>query len=1292
MTSATLSTLFYANRGNISDKWEQYLAIYEAELGAFRGRPIALLEVGVQNGGSMQVWSKYFDPLSTFVGLDIDERIRNLDRASNVELFVADATDASQIEQAIGNRAFDIIIDDGSHFSGDIIATLRLLFCRLRPGGRYFIEDLHCAYWKGYGGGLGDSKSAVEYLKSLVDVLHVDHLEEPAQWNDADEDLIVELRKGLVRVTFYDSVAVLERLAFTKTEPYRRVVAGDDGTLQDPRHLVAELDTSQLMFTEPLARRLEDGLLERARSSDAIVAARPHAMHAMSWALQARARSRQEMQAADAVARRTFDDYAAALSRIAALEVELSEVSRRAADFGTSVVSLRNQVAAIERSSTYRAMTPVRAAISVIRRRRPGRASPVPEPVLETPTIALGDGARPTLASSAEVLSRMVARRARRKLGADAYRAWCESYGVPSGEDRRLIGEHIADGSLPNLTVLVRVEGSDPKQIDRALGALSTQRFENWVARITPPATDSVGDLGRVVKRHLAADPRMTLIAEDTSAAVGTGIVVVTSTSVTLAEHALYLFASAAQGTRLGYGDSELVDPTSGALLPIFKPNFSPVYQRLHGYIGSTFFLNNSDGADTGPIDEFLRGQRSASDVIAKVLADHPGMAVARLPFVVQTESAPPPSAAEIGGELIEPVRVTVIIPTRDRLDLLRECLKSLRLDTDYPPDLVEIVVVDNGSTDANTLTFLREGSSTGDFSVIVDGGDFNYPRLNNRAAAIATGTVLVLLNNDTTVFDPSWLKQLVRLALEPGVGAVGAKLLYPDLSLQHGGVVLGIHGVAGHVNHMLPLDHDDYREIADRTHEVSAVTGACLAIRAEVYRELGGLDETLAVAFNDVDLCCTALTHGYRNLYVGLPLVVHHESKSRGHDVTLEQQMTFRDEAVRARLKHPAVYSDDPYYNPNLSLTRPYDLAEPPRAVRPWLVARRRRESSRCVLMLSSTHQVGHGVAVVLDMQARYLAALGHRVILGGPLAANDFAYEGCERVQLHDPVEAAKFARECRADVVMIHTPPFFGAARLVGPEHFTIAYDYGEPPPELFADAAARRSVLADKRLALAAADVRYAISEAVREESGFEDMKVLPLGNVHLATWNADHAARRASIRARRGWNDRIIVLNVCRFHGAERSYKGVDAYAALRQVVDGFAPTIAEKLVFVLCGKADPEDVVEMELSGLTVDANVSDDELVGLYAAADLYVNLSRWEGYNLGIGQALAMGLPTLASDIPAHRAFGIPTTDNVVEQVEFLEAQVATLQASKPPTRLARVWDWEGPLEQLSDLVEST
>jgi SAM-dependent methyltransferase len=198
MTPISLTSLFYANRGNISDKWEQYLAIYDAELRPWQQRGVSLLEIGVQNGGSMQVWAKYFGPDSNLIGLDIDERILQLDHPENVELLVVDATDSAQLSAALGDRTFDIILDDGSHFSSDISNSFRHLFSRLAPGGKYIIEDLHCSYWAEFGGGLRAQGSAIEFIKNLVDLVNFHHLEPGADLGDRlGDELQHQLRTRL---------------------------------------------------------------------------------------------------------------------------------------------------------------------------------------------------------------------------------------------------------------------------------------------------------------------------------------------------------------------------------------------------------------------------------------------------------------------------------------------------------------------------------------------------------------------------------------------------------------------------------------------------------------------------------------------------------------------------------------------------------------------------------------------------------------------------------------------------------------------------------------------------------------------------------------------------------------------------------------------------------------------------------------------------------------------------------------------------------------------------------------
>ena len=390
-------------------------------------------------------------------------------------------------------------------------------------------------------------------------------------------------------------------------------------------------------------------------------------------------------------------------------------------------------------------------------------------------------------------------------------------------------------------------------------------------------------------------------------------------------------------------------------------------------------------------------------------------------------QATPPPAlpAAIPAGDL--PV-VTIIIPTRDKVELLRPCLESIAARTDYPADRIDVVVVDNGSSEAATLNYLRVEAKAGRIRVLRDRRPFNYARLNNAAARIARGDILLFLNNDTVVNDDAWLRKLVSQASRPDVGAVGCKLLYPDHTVQHGGVILGICGVAAHAHVGIGENEPGYHGFANATHEISAVTGACLAMRRSVFEEIGGFDEGLAVAFNDVLLCLDAQARSYRNLYIGDPLMEHHESKSRGPDDTPRKRAVFRQEALYTRRRHPRLLRDDPYYNPNLSVDAVHGLAEPPRAPKPWRRHARRMGAPIRVLMLSSTHALGHGVAVVLEQQAKRLVHEGFEVIMAGPKGPRDLDYPGCDRAVLHDAREAACLAHTREVDVVEIRRTWYF------------------------------------------------------------------------------------------------------------------------------------------------------------------------------------------------------------------------------------------------------------------------
>jgi GT2 family glycosyltransferase len=264
---------------------------------------------------------------------------------------------------------------------------------------------------------------------------------------------------------------------------------------------------------------------------------------------------------------------------------------------------------------------------------------------------------------------------------------------------------------------------------------------------------------------------------------------------------------------------------------------------------------------------------------------------------------------------------VSVIIPTRDREDLLRCCLSSLEQYSDGNPP-TEIILIDNGSREPRTLAYLASLEDQAHIRVLRRPGVFNYAALNNEAVALARGEVVALLNNDIEATHPGWLGVMTAQALRPEIGAVGAKLLFDDGTIQHGGVLLGIGGIAGHAHKYVPADSDGYQLRLRLAHNISAVTGAALVIRRAVFEEVHGFDANhLAVNYNDVDLCLRLMAAGYRNLFCPDAVLIHHESKTRGVPTEAGPYAQWQAERQIMIERWGDLLCNDPHYSPHLSL-----------------------------------------------------------------------------------------------------------------------------------------------------------------------------------------------------------------------------------------------------------------------------------------------------------------------------------------------------------------------------------
>ena len=398
-------------------------------------------------------------------------------------------------------------------------------------------------------------------------------------------------------------------------------------------------------------------------------------------------------------------------------------------------------------------------------------------------------------------------------------------------------------------------------------------------------------------------------------------------------------------GLQALYGDALMQDRPGGPILPLLPPVFDADRLAAFDYLGPVLVYRHAAlAADARPA--------SPADAAFRIAERHDARSIGHLPEILSIHRAGAERAASPAGEggaachrqvvrdhldrtghpgatltvtpdgivqvahpLPDPRPLaSLIVPTRDRLDLLRPCLDSLRLCTDWPA--IEILVCDNDSRAPETLAFLRDFEREGRGVVVPCPGPFNFAAMNNAAASRARGDLLVFVNNDVEAFQPDWLARMAREALRPDVGAVGAKLLDGDGRIQHGGIVLGTGGLVTHGHRHFPGDAPGYLGALRITHAVSAVTAACLVVEAVKFRAVGGFDaDVFAVDFNDVDLCLRLNAAGHRTLLVPSAVLHHREAASRRW--TPEARARHAGEVAALKKRWGPLLTQDPHYHP---------------------------------------------------------------------------------------------------------------------------------------------------------------------------------------------------------------------------------------------------------------------------------------------------------------------------------------------------------------------------------------
>lgn len=518
-------------------------------------------------------------------------------------------------------------------------------------------------------------------------------------------------------------------------------------------------------------------------------------------------------------------------------------------------------------------------------------------------------------------------------------------------------GERATD-TTPVFSVVTPAHESKPEWLAAAALSLIKQTFTDWEWCIADDGSQNP-ETQAMLSSLAQISPRVRVQSETQagiSAAINRGLDLARGEFVCFLDHDDLLHPAALQvmaeqlraGYDVVYSDEDKLEEKTGRLVePFFKPDWSPEYFRGAMYVGHLlclrrelakkhrfdsafdgvqdfeFMLRLSEQAPRiGHVPQILYHWRKTPGSIAESTEAKPRISLlqeqavnahlARLALPARAERLSLPHRLKVAPHPRDNYsRVSIIIPSKDTPDELGRCLRSLFENTSYPD--LEVIVMDNESTDPEALRLMR------DYPVrrVVFPNPFNFSRANNEGASAATGQLLVFLNNDTEVITPDWLQHLAYYAEQPDIGAAGAVLLYEDRTVQHAGVVLGMRGTADHLMRKFPVDADGYGGSLACAREVTAVTGACLMTRRELFLELGGFNPHFFTAYQDLDLCLRIRAHGLRIICTPQARLLHQEYTSRRSYYDMVDRMLLLDQWEEV------IERGDPYYNRNLDLER---------------------------------------------------------------------------------------------------------------------------------------------------------------------------------------------------------------------------------------------------------------------------------------------------------------------------------------------------------------------------------
>lgn len=957
MAPSTLATLYSSHQGKLSDKWSSYIPIYERLFFELKERPLRILEIGIQNGGSLEIWAEYFQRATDIVGCDINEECRKLTYDDlRIRVVVGDAN-VDEVEEVVASYSskFDLIIDDGSHRSGDIIRSFARYFPRLADGGLFIVEDLHCSYWAEFEGGLFHPASSIAFFKRLADVVNHEHWGLP----DARRVLLEsftrthgvafdeELLGHIHAIEFLNSVCVIRKKTPAENRLGTRVISGQEAivdagplALHGSGSLRPDQSGNAWSKVTPLPEDEFAALRVSTRDLEAALAARAAELRdARKAALYADIRSN------------------VVQSHVHQLRGKLSEGAREVQQLFEALQTLRTHAGTLEsvlnhrqsqvdellNSTSWRVTKPLRWV--GLQKRRVARAAKL------LPALSQRAGGLSNLVRrGAQVLSESGLRGVRNSIRAvEVEELGLASSPAPdtftSGSDpfediaRQIYASQQAEfapreifesisrfDKKPMISVIMPVYKTPVQWLRRAIESLQEQFYDNWELCAVDDCSPTA-DQRKILEQYARNDPRVRyrILGRNSgiAAASNAGLEMAQGEFIALLDHddelpgdALFWVVDAInKNPRVDfiYTDECKIDDTSERRLSdfIFKPDWSPeilfnsmltghltVYKKdavdaMGGFRSQYNFSQDYDlalrmaevareivhiervlylwrsipGSAASGGKDFARESNIAALGDAMVRRGIPGQAIAL------------PHANYVSVVVPTTVKVSIVIPS-DSFKNLKLALDAILEKTEYPN--YEVVVVCNGP-----LAEQLEGEFRNSPQIIFlpYNKKYNFSDKCNEGARAASGEIVVFYNDDVFPAQPDWIEKLIEYLYVSGVGGVSPKLLHEDETIQYAGMISGTPGLCGTAYNNIPREaNDSFLSMHKHVRNVSILSGACCALRTEVFWRIGGFDAiNTPDGHSDMDLSYKLLAAGYRCVYTPHAVLYHIGNHSWG-------------------------------------------------------------------------------------------------------------------------------------------------------------------------------------------------------------------------------------------------------------------------------------------------------------------------------------------------------------------------------------------------------------------------